>query len=151
MKNQRRTQSLTTPVAALALAAACMTAATAATRLPNGAWIDLAPKQYDSLSVVNGGITIDESAAAKQMAPQYPLRVVLSGRGGDYQVADRMTVMRGDRVLAEIPDAGPWLLIDMPPGRYTLRGEFDGHSMTRTVTVGSKGTTVHWVVPPSVH
>jgi hypothetical protein len=140
-----------TSLAALALSAACVAPATAATQTPSGAWIDLTPHQYNGMSAVSGGITIDESTAAKRMAPQYPLRVVLSGRGGAYQVADRMTVLRGDRVMAEIADAGPWLLMDMPPGRYTLRGEFEGRTLTRTVNVGGTGTTVHWVVPPSVH
>lgn len=112
---------------------------------------DLQPQAYNHIKVVSGGVTLDEAAAVKRMAPSYPLRVVLSGRGGDYYIAQTMTVSQGGRVLAEIADAGPWLLIDLPPGRYTLRGRFEGLAMSRDVTVTGAGTTVNWVLPPSVN
>jgi hypothetical protein len=117
----------------------------------NDAWPSLQPHDYNRIKVVSGGVTLDEAAAVKRMSRQYPLRVVLSGRGGDYYIAQTMTVTQGGRVLAEIPDAGPWLLIDLPPGRYTLQGRFEGLSMSRDVTVTGAGTTVNWVLPPSVN
>lgn len=117
----------------------------------DGAAPDLQPQVYNNIKVVSGGVTLDEAAAVKRMASQYPLRVVLSGRGGDYYIAQTMTVTQRGRVLAEIADAGPWLLIDLPPGRYTLQGRFEGLSMSRDVTVTGAGTTVSWVLPPSVN
>ena len=110
----------------------------------------LQPKTYNQVSVVNGGVSLDEAAAVKRMANQYSLRVVISGRGGAYYVADKLSVMRQGEVVAQIPDAGPRVLMDLPPGQYQLRGEFNGTQLRRDVTVGSSGTTLNWVVPPSL-
>jgi hypothetical protein len=108
------------------------------------------PQQYNSVQVINGGASYEEVAAIKRIAPQYKLRVEISGRGGDWYVADRLRVVQGDEVVAEIPDAGPWLLMDVPPGRYTLEGEFEGHLVKRNVTVASNGANVSMVAPPTV-
>lgn len=133
--------------AALALSATLVTTAWAAE--PS---IELRPQMYAGVTVVNGGVTLDEAAMVKQMASRYPLRVVISGRGGDYYIAKTMTVSRNGQTVATIPDAGPWLLMDLPPGRYTLTGEFEGIEMQRQVTVAQGGgTTVHWVVPATLN
>ena len=110
-----------------------------------------APQKYDHVSVVNGGANIDEAAAIKRMAPQYKLRVELSGRGGAYYVADRLQLLQRGEVIARVPDAGPWLLFDVPAGRYTLVADFADKQIRRDITVDGSGTTVHWVVPSSVN
>ncbi|MBL8361252.1 MAG: hypothetical protein JNN18_12230 [Rubrivivax sp.] len=125
--------------AAVALCAALATAAHAQDDEP------LLPQQFGAATVVNGGAGLDEAAAIKRMAGHYPLRIVFSQRNGDYEVADSLQVMRGGERVAEVPDAGPWLLVDLPPGRYTLRGDFGGRMEQREVTIGRGGQTVHWV------
>jgi len=108
------------------------------------------PQQYNNLQVINGGASFEEVAAIKRIAPQYKLRVEISGRGGDWYVADRLRVVKGDQIVAEIPDAGPWLLMDVPPGQYTLEGEFEGHLVKHNVTVAANGANVSMVAPPTV-
>lgn len=105
------------------------------------------PQRFENVEVVNGGASDEEVAAIKRIAPQYRLRVELSGRNGEFEVADRMTLLQNDRVIAEVPDAGPYLLMDVPPGRYTLVGDFADRQVRRSVQVASSGTTVHWVLP----
>jgi hypothetical protein len=105
------------------------------------------PQRYDTVDVVNGGASDEEADAIKRIAPQYKLRIELSGRGGAYDVADRLTIKRDRQVVAEVPNAGPWVLVDLPAGRYTLVGEFADRQVQRTVTVADGGTTVHWVLP----
>jgi hypothetical protein len=110
-----------------------------------------APQNYGGIEVINGGVDLDQADAIKRIQSRYPLRVELSGRGGDYYVADRVKVLQRDEVVAEIPDAGPWLLIDVPPGRYTLVADFGGTELRRDVLVPtSNGTTVSWVVPSKI-
>ena len=74
----------------------------------------------------------------------------ISGRGGDYYVADRLKVLQRDEVVAEIPDAGPWLLMDVPPGRYTLVGDFGNTKIRRDVVVTTNGAKVSLLVPSKV-
>lgn len=109
-----------------------------------------APQQRGPVTVVSGGIGIDEAAAMKQMSPRYALRIVMSRPNGHYHVAERLAILRGGNVVAEIDGAGPWVLADVPPGRYTLHGTFGGQAQVRQVVVDGDGTTVHWVVGSSV-
>lgn len=138
--NRKSAYTLLAPAtAAVALCAAAATAAVHAQDAP------LQPQQRGSATVVNGGVGLDEAAEIRRLAPHYPLRVVFSLRNGDYEVADRLEVLRGGERVAVVPDAGPWLLVDLPPGRYTLRGEFGGRTEQRDVTIGHGGRTLHWV------
>ena len=110
--------------------------------------VALAPQSYGPVTVVSGGIGVDEAAAIKQMSSRYPLRVVMSRPDGHYRVAEWLAIARpGGSVVVEIEGAGPWVLADLPPGRYTLQATFGGHEQRRSVVVGRDGTTVHWVVP----
>lgn len=106
-----------------------------------------APQTLSNVKVINGGVDLDQAEAIKRIAPQYKLRVEISGRGGNYGVADRLQLMQRGHVIAEVPDAGPWLLFDVPAGPYTLVGDFADKQVTRDVTVAGSGTTVHWVLP----
>ncbi len=109
-----------------------------------------APQDYSGIEVINGGVDLDQADAIERMQTRYPLRVEISGKGGNYYVADRVKLMKDGDLLAEIPNAGPWLLIDVPPGRYTLVGVFSGTELKRNVVVPKDGTKVSWVVPPTI-
>jgi hypothetical protein len=110
-----------------------------------------APQNYGGIEVINGGVDLDQADAIERIQSRYPLAVEISGRGGDYYVADRVQVMQRDEVVAEIPDAGPWLLMDVPPGRYTLVGLFGNTEIKRDVLVPTNnGTKVSWVVPSKI-
>ena len=109
------------------------------------------PQSYAGIRVINGGVDLDQADAIKRIQSRYPLRVEISGRGGNYYVADRLKVLQGSDVVAEIPDAGPWLLMDVPPGRYTLVGDFGSTEVRRDVTVPNhNGAKVSMVVPSKV-
>lgn len=111
----------------------------------------LAPRVIRGVTVVNGGASIGEAQAMRRLSVQYPLRVVISGRNGEYHVAERLAVWRDGRLVTEVPNAGPWVLMDLPPGPYTLQGRIDGQAMQRKVTLPSSGITLHWVVPEAMN
>lgn len=133
---------------AATLAVACGSAAIAQDAV---SYVDIQAQRYNDVLVVNGGATTEEADAIKGMARQYPLRVVFSDREGDYDVADTLTVLRQGQVMAEVPDAGPWLLMDLPPGNYTLQANFRGVLVNRNVSITRSGTILHWVLPASMH
>ena len=108
------------------------------------------PQSYSGIQVINGGVDLDQADAIKRVQSRYILRVEISGQGGNYYVADKLKLMQGGDVVAEIPQAGPWLLMDVPPGRYTLLGDFGGTELKRDVVVTQNGTKVSWVVPSSI-
>ncbi len=102
-----------------------------------------------SVTVISGGVDLDEAERMKRAAGRYPLRVVFSVPGGNYAVPDEFTLMQGGQAMVKINAAGPWLLIDLPPGAYTMRARIEDRVLERAVTVSRSGSTVHWVVPGS--
>jgi threonine dehydrogenase-like Zn-dependent dehydrogenase len=101
------------------------------------------------VTVISGGVDLDEAQRMKQASGNYPLRVVFSVPGGNYAVPDEFTLMQGGTAMVKIPSAGPWLLIDVPPGAYTMKARVDDRVLERAVTVSRKGNTVYWQVPDS--
>lgn len=103
--------------------------------------------QFGAVTVISGGVDLDEAQRLKQASARYPLAVVFSVPGGNYAVPQQFTLTQRGNVMAQIPSAGPWLLIDLPPGAYTLQARVDDRVFERAVTVGRRGNTVHWQLP----
>ncbi len=99
------------------------------------------------VTVISGGVDLDEAERMKQAAGQYPLRIVFSVPGGNYAVPQEFTLMQGEQTMLKIASAGPWLLIDLPPGAYTMQARVEDRVLQRTVNVNRRGSTVYWVVP----
>ena len=121
--------------------------------LAQGAGLDRLPEpqSFGAVSVLSGGVDLDQAEMMRKAQSRYPLRIVYSVRGsGDYTVPDELAVMQGDEVIAQLPSAGPWVLMDLPPGNYKLRSTFEGRTTERTVRVGREGQTVHWVAPQGI-
>ena len=104
-----------------------------------------------AVTVISGGVDLDEAQRMKQAAGRYPLRVVFSVPGGNYAVPEEFTLLQSGNAMVKIASAGPWLLIDIPPGAYTLQVRVDDRVLERPVTVNRRGNTVYWVVPDSQH
>ena len=101
------------------------------------------------VTVISGGVDLDEAQRMKQASGNYPLSVVFSVAGGNYAVPTEFTLLQGGNEMVKIPSAGPWLLIDVPQGTYTMKARVDGRVLERAVTVSRKGNTVYWQVPDS--
>ena len=76
---------------------------------------------------------------------RFPLRVVLSGKGGEYIVADSLTVRDKGHELVTISEAGPLVLLNVPPGRYTVEASYQGKTRQTTVVVGSEPRMLNWI------
>lgn len=134
-------------IAALMLA---LSGAAVAEPIPSEALPSAPPEvqHTGSVSVLNGGAGEEEVRWFKAQSAQYPLQVVISGRGGEYGVADTLTVKRGEAELVTVPDAGPWVMMDLPPGRYTVEATFDGRTERRDVQLNGKGVQrLNWNTP----
>lgn len=147
MMNNVRSQRLAM-VAALAMSTFAA-AAGAQTQLAAASMASPMVQQTGSTSLISGGVTLDESMQMRRMMSQYPMRIVMSAPNGYYEIADSLTIMRNGEVVAQLSDAGPYVLADLAPGRYTVQARFAGVSQTRAVSVGGSGTTLHLVVPTS--
>lgn len=100
----------------------------------------LPPVQHSGdISYISGGIGEQESQAIKAAGPKYALWISFTSRieGKDaYSAPDQVTILKADGapVLDLKPD-GPFLLLDLPPGRYKISAGSATQSRTQAVTI----------------
>lgn len=101
-------------------------------------------QQSNGVPYLSGGAGIQERNQMRAMEGQFPLQIEFSGKAGEYGVAKQVRVFNGSGQVVAIPDAGPLVMVQLPPGRYTVEADFDGSVQRRTVDVGRGGHVVHW-------
>jgi hypothetical protein len=94
-----------------------------------------------SVAYISGGIGSDEAQAMKAAAADYPLTLELAAAGPerDPYIADaRVEIrdLRGNAVLKTTTE-GPFLLVRLPSGTYTLDVEWNGAQKRKTVQVAA--------------
>ncbi|MBK7663329.1 MAG: carboxypeptidase regulatory-like domain-containing protein [Sterolibacteriaceae bacterium] len=95
----------------------------------------------------SGGIGEVESTAMKAVANRYPLEVLFAERDESgtaaYEAGAGIAIRdaSGKEVLGTVSE-GPFLLVRLPAGRYTLTASRNGDAKTRTVTLGPRHVRV---------
>lgn len=91
---------------------------------------------------VMGGASIEEAFSLEAVRDDYRLWLVTADQASGAWLAGARTTIRdagGNEVLQTTLD-GPYLLVDLAPGRYTVETELDGQRKTHTVSIGRQGT-----------
>lgn len=112
------------PKPLIATAAACALAAQITAAPPAGA----AQPAYQC-----SGIGVEERAAADAV-PQ-TLRLIFAEPDGHYLGGVAARVSAGGTDLVDVTCPGPWLLLDLPDGRYKVSASFKGKTVSRVVTI----------------
>jgi hypothetical protein len=94
-----------------------------------------------SIAYVSGGIGDEEAQAMKSAAANYPLTLELAtaGEQRDPYIADAKVEIRdrqGNAVL-DTTTEGPFLLVRLPSGTYTVDVEWNGAQKQRTVQIAA--------------
>lgn len=89
---------------------------------------------------LSGGIGSDESEAIKAARDSYPLTLTLAGKadGRDVYLSSVPVTIRdaaGQTVL-EVTTSGPYLLADLPPGRYEISARYAGQEKKTSASIG---------------
>lgn len=103
---------------------------------------DLLPaiQQQGAVKYVSGGIGVDEAKAMQKAEPRYPLTVEfvhrLAGGHDEYLAGDHVAIRdaHGKVDLNTVAD-GPFLLAQLPPGKYRIDATDNGKSERRVVNV----------------
>jgi len=95
------------------------------------------PAQAETLYECSG-VGADEREAA-EMVP-HNVRVIYAQADGHYlgEVDTRLTDAAGNEVLA-VHCPGPWVLLNLPAGRYEITATLRGVTQTRKIAVSAKG------------
>lgn len=86
---------------------------------------------------MSGGIGDSEIAAMQAQRANYALWVRTAAKGSGAYLADvhvRITDAKKATVLDHVMD-GPWLLVDLPPGRYEVQASYHGQVSSQVTTV----------------
>jgi hypothetical protein len=69
----------------------------------------------------------------------YPLKVVVSGKGGQFLAGEQLTVSQGGHEVVSVNCDGPWVLLKLTPGEYSVRATVDGKSVEARARVPKSG------------
>lgn len=94
-------------------------------------------------SYISGGAGASERAAMERKRRQFPLKLVLSAKGGEYIVADTVT-LRSTRGMLTAQQVGPLMMIKAPPGRYMVEVNYNGKTRRQSIQVGSQPREVNF-------
>jgi hypothetical protein len=95
----------------------------------------------DGAAWVSGGIGQEEVQALERERERFSLAVRTAARGsGEYLAdVDLLILDGGGRALFHQHLAGPWFLVDLRPGNYTLYASWHGDLQTRAISVPAQG------------
>jgi hypothetical protein len=107
----------------------------------NGGGLPQIQHQGD-VSYVSGGVGQDESKALERDRSHWPLSMQFTGPGSDFlaDVHVRIVDVHNNEVL-HADSLGPFMLVKLRPGRYTVHATYKNRDHTKTVNIASKGST----------
>jgi len=86
---------------------------------------------------VTGGVSEGDRTMLHAQRASFDLWVISAAKKSGAYLADvqlRITDPQ-QRVVFDATPGGPWLLIDLPPGRYTVEGRRNGETLRRITTI----------------
>jgi hypothetical protein len=128
----------------LALLLTCVALAqTAGPAVDNGAPPPPHVRSAGGVEYLSGGAGEEARAAIDAQRAAFPLRLVFSVASGAYVVADHVDVRGANGKVFDVDNAGPMLLLKLPPGDYTVEASYGGRSEQHKVRVSRESTTVN--------
>lgn len=91
---------------------------------------------------IMGGVSIEEAYSLEAVRDKYRLWLVTADQTSGAWLAGVSTTIRdsnGNEVLQTTLE-GPYLLVDLAPGRYTIETEVNGQRKSESVQIGRQGT-----------
>lgn len=119
-----------TPLSAILVATLALTALPADAQPSRG-------RTSDGIAFAAGGISVSEQQDLERHKDRFSLWVTTAARKSGAYLADvQVKISDGaGKVLFNAPLPGPWLFIDLPPGRYTVEATHRGKPQTRSTQI----------------
>ena len=95
------------------------------------------PTTVDGIEAVCTGVGMSDEDKLRWKT--YPLKVVVSGKGGQFLAGEELAVSEGGREVVSVICEGPWVLFKLTPGEYSVRATVDGKSVEAPARVPKSG------------
>ena len=82
------------------------------------------PTTVDGVEAVCSGVGVSNEDKARWN--KYPLKVVVSGKDGQFLAGEQVAVTKDGHELVSVICDGPWVLFKLAPGEYGVRATVDG-------------------------
>jgi hypothetical protein len=156
MNTQRNAPRIASVVLAAALTVAQAPAVVAQTAAPQSASeihrTGMPPtQQQGDVSFVTGGVGRDESTALRQARRQWPMSLQFTGPGASYVSDVHVQIAKGGDTVLDTTTHGPYLLVRLPQGRYTVTATYSGVTRKQTLNVRGTGSARATFSFPSGH
>ncbi|MDR5853728.1 carboxypeptidase regulatory-like domain-containing protein [Caballeronia sp. LZ062] len=107
-------------------------------------------QQQGDVSYTSGGVGLDESRALLREQAHWPLSLRFTGPTADYLsgVTVRIVGGMGGEVL-NTESMGPYMLVKLPPGSYTVYAKYKDQEKKQSVNVSGPGkakAAFHWTI-----
>jgi hypothetical protein len=95
------------------------------------------PTQVAGIETVCTGESLDVRRDARWN--DYALKIEFAGPGGQYVGGEEVSVGQTGKTLLNVECPGPWLLLQLPPGRYDVSAKLGGQTAQSAAFVSKKG------------
>ncbi len=95
------------------------------------------PTTVSGVETVCTGVGMSEEDKLRWKA--YPLKVVVSGKDGQFLAGEQVTVTQGGRDVVSAICDGPWMLFKLAPGEYRVRATVDGKNVESLARLPKSG------------
>ena len=105
-------------------------------------------QQQGDVSWTSGGVGLDESHALLSEQAHWPLSLRFTGPTADYLAGVRVRIVgNGGADVLNTESMGPYMLVKLPPGSYTVYAKYKDQEKKQAVTVAGPGkakAAFHW-------
>ncbi|MDR5778569.1 carboxypeptidase regulatory-like domain-containing protein [Caballeronia sp. LZ065] len=107
-------------------------------------------QQQGDVSYTSGGVGLDESHALIREQAHWPLSLRFTGPTADYLSGVHVRIVggKGGEVL-NTESMGPYMLVKLPPGSYTVYAKYKDQEKKQSVSVAGPGkakAAFHWSI-----
>ncbi len=95
------------------------------------------PTRIGAALAVCTGVGLD--ARQNPLWAEYPLKIEVAGRGGQYLGDVRLVLSQNDKMIAAVGCSGPWILFRLPAGRYHVEARTEGRTISSSALVPASG------------
>jgi hypothetical protein len=88
---------------------------------------------------VSGGAGLDAREELRGRETEYNLKIIAAKKSGDYLADVEVVIQSGQEHVLVTTMEGPFLLVKLPPGTYTVSAAFGGQTLKQTVSVSDRG------------